>query len=420
VPADSRLPAALRAFRHRDFRLFWFGQLVSLIGTWMQSVAQAWLVLELTNSPFRLGLVGTLQFAPMLVLSFFAGALADRLPKRRLVMVSQGVLFAQALLLAVLVQFGHVQYWHVAVLALLYGVANTVDMPTRQAFIVEMVGRDDLMNAIALNSAMFNAARIVGPALAGFAIAHWGTPVAFFVNALSFLPVLVILAVIRAEGTPRAPTGRSMGEEIREGIRYAVRTPRVALTMAMVLAVSGFLFNYNVLVPLFARDVLGQGARGFGLLMATLGAGAVVGAVALAALGRGRPSVTAVALPALVLSACTALLAALRSVPVAAPVLFVMGFCGILFMAGSNSTVQLTVPDALRGRVMSLHTLVFAGSTPFGAFLIGSVAEAAGVTRALLVAGGGGLLSVLVLLLWWNGRDRGPSLAAPHPEGGPA
>src|SRR5882762_2767637 len=170
----------------------------------MQSVAQAWLVLELTNSPFRLGLVGTLQFAPMLVLSFFAGALADRLPKRRLVMVSQSVLFAQALLLAVLVQFGHVQYWHVAVLALLYGVANTVDMPTRQAFIVEMVGRDDLMNAIALNSAMFNAARIVGPALAGFAIAHWGTPLAFFVNALSFLPVLVILAVIRAEGTPRA------------------------------------------------------------------------------------------------------------------------------------------------------------------------------------------------------------------------
>src|SRR6267378_2127966 len=359
----------------------------------MQSVAQSWLVLELTNSPFRLGLVSALQFAPIIVLSFFTGALADRLPKRRLVMVSQSVLFAQALLLAALVQFGHVQYWHVALLALLYGTANAVDMPARQAFIVEMVGRDDLMNAIALNSSMFNAARIVGPALAGFAIAHWGTPVAFFVNALSFLPVLVILAVIRAEGTPRAPTGRSMGEEIREGIRYAVRTPRVALTMAMVLAVGGFLFNYNVLVPLFARDVLGQGAGGFGLLMATLGAGAVVGAVALAAV---------------------------RSVPVAAPVLFVMGFCGILFMAGSNSTVQLTVPDELRGRVMSLHTLVFAGSTPFGAFLIGSVAEAAGVTTALLVAGGGGLLSVLALLLWWNGRDRGPSLAAPSPEGGPA
>src|SRR5206468_4147050 len=189
-----------------------------------------------------------------------------RLPKRRLVMVSQSVLFAQALLLAGLVQFGRVQYWHVAVLALLYGVANTVDMPTRQAFIVETVGRDDLMNAIALNSAMFNAARIVGPALAGFAIAHWGVPIAFFVNALSFVPVMIVLASIRTVGAPRAPTGRTMGEEIREGVRYAVRTPRVALTMAMILAVSGFLFNYTVLVPLFARDLLGQGARGFGRL----------------------------------------------------------------------------------------------------------------------------------------------------------
>src|SRR5438128_9796411 len=188
----------------------------------MQSVAQAWLVLELTNSPFRLGLVGTLQFAPMLVLSFFAGALADRLPKRRLVMVSQSVLFAQALLLAALVRFGHVQYWHVAVLALLYGTANAVDMPARQAFIVEMVGRDDLMNAIALNSSMFNAARIVGPALAGLAIAHWGLPLAFFLNALSFVPVMIVLAALRTEGTPRAPTGRTLREAIHEGVGYAV------------------------------------------------------------------------------------------------------------------------------------------------------------------------------------------------------
>jgi predicted MFS family arabinose efflux permease len=415
-----RLPAALRAFRHRDFRLFWFGQLVSNTGSWMQAVAQAWLVLELTNSPFLLGVVGALQFAPMLVLSFFAGALADRLPKRRLVMVSQSVLFAQALLLAVLVRFGRVEFWHVAVLALLYGVANTVDMPTRQSFVVEMVGRDDLMNAIALNSAVFNAARVVGPALAGLAIAHWGMSLAFFLNALSFVPVLAALAAIRTEGTPRAPTGRSMGEDIREGVRFALRTPRVTLTMAMVLAVSGFLFNNNVLVPLFARDVLGQGARGFGLLMATLGAGAVAGGVTLAVFGRGRPPVAALATPALVLGACTAALAATRSVAPAAALLLVMGFCGILFMAGSNLTVQLTVPDALRGRVLSLQTLVFAGSTPIGAFLVGSVAEAAGVTAALLVAAGGGLVSVLALLLWWNARDRGASLAAARPEGGSA
>jgi predicted MFS family arabinose efflux permease len=305
----------------------------------------------------------------------------------------------------------------VAVLALLFGVANAVDMPARQSFVVEMVGRDDLLNAIALNSSMYNAARIVGPALAGFAIANWGLSVAFFLNALSFVPVLAALVALHAEGMPRAVRGRSMREEIREGVRYATRTPRVTLTLAMVLAVNTFLFNYNVLVPLLARDVLGQGARGFGLLMATLGIGAVAGGVTLAALGRGRPPVAALATPALLLATCLGALAAVHSVPVAAALLFVMGFCGILFMAGSNSTVQLTVPDELRGRVLSLNTLVAAGSTPIGAFLVGSVAEAAGVAAALLVAGAGGLVSVLALLVWWNGRDRGPSLTARAEEG---
>ena len=417
MPSDSRLPAALRAFRHRDFRLFFAGQLVSLVGTWMQSVAQAWLVLELTNSPFRLGVVSSLQFAPMLVLSFFAGALADRLPKRRLVLVSQSVLFAQALSLALLVHLGHVEYWHVAVLALVYGIANTLDMPTRQAFIVEMVGRDDLMNAIALNSAMFNAARIVGPALAGLAIARWGTALAFYMNAVSFVPVILALLAVRAEGRPRAASGRTMADEIREGIRFALRTPRVALTMAMVLAVSGFLFNYNVLIPLYVRDVLGHGAQGLGLLMATLGIGAVTGAVVLAIVGRSRPPVAALATPALLQAASTGALAVAHRESVAVPLLLVMGFCGILFMAGSNSTVQLTVPDELRGRVMALHTLMFAGITPFGAFLLGSVAEAAGVKAALLVSGGGGLVSVLALLAWWTARTRRPALAA-RPESG--
>ena len=413
MPSETRLPAALRAFRHRDFRLFFSGQLVSLVGTWMQSVAQSWLVLELTNSPFRLGVVSALQFAPMLVLSFFAGALADRLPKRRLVLTSQSVLFGQALALALLVHFGHVQYWHVAILASVYGIANSVDMPTRQAFIVEMVGRADLMNAIALNSAMFNAARIVGPALAGIAIARWGTAVAFYINAASFVPVIVALLAMTAEGRSRGTSRRSMADEIHEGVRFALRTPRVTLTMAMVLAVSGFLFNYNVLIPLYVRDVLGQDAQGFGLIMATLGIGAVTGAVALAVLGRGRPPVAALATPALLQAVSTAALAGVHRETLAVPLLLVMGFCGILFMAGSNSTVQLTVPDELRGRVMALHTLMFAGITPFGAFLMGSVAEAAGVKAALVVSGGGGLLSVLVLLLWWGTRDRGASLARP-------
>jgi MFS family permease len=420
TPTGSRLPAGLRAFRHRDFRLLWGGQLVSLVGTWMQSVAQAWLVLELTASPFRLGLVSALQFAPMLLFSFIAGALADRLPKRRLVVASQSVLFTQALVLAMLVAYGHVAYWHVAVLALVYGVANTVDMPTRQAFIVELVGREDLPNAIALNSAMFNGARIVGPALAGLLIARWGMAPAFLVNALSFLPVIAALLAMHADGRPRARVVRRIADEIGEGVRYAVRTPRIRLTLAMVLAVSAFLFNYNVVVPLLARDVLHQEARGFGLLMATLGLGAVAGAVTLAVLSRGRPPVAAVAVPALVQAAATALLAAVGSMPAAAALLLVMGFCGILFMAGSNATLQLTVPDELRGRIMSLHTLVFAGITPFGSLLIGSVAEGFGVRSSLVIGSAGGAVAVLALLVWWNGRDRGPSMTAPREVEGSA
>jgi MFS family permease len=420
VTSPPRLPAGLRAFRHRDFRLFWAGQLVSLVGTWMQSVAQAWLVLELTNSPLRLGLVGALQFTPMLVLSFFAGALADRLPKRRLIIASQAVLFAQALALAALVQFGHVEFWHVAALALVYGIANTMDMPSRQAYIVEMVGKDDLTNAIALNSGMFNGARIIGPALAGLLIAHWGMAPAFFFNALSFLPVIAVLVAIRTDDHPRARSGRRIGDEIREGIRYALRTPRITLTLAMVLAVSAFLFNYNVVVPLLARDVLHQEARGFGLLMTTLGVGAVGGAVALAVWSRGRPPVAAVAVPALVQAAATAMLATVSTMPAAAALLLITGFCGILFMAGSNSTLQLTVPDELRGRIMSLHTMVFAGVTPFGSLLVGSVAEAFGVRTSLVGSSACGGVAVLALLVWWNGRDRGPSMTTPREAEGPA
>jgi MFS family permease len=407
------LAPGFRAFAHRDFRLFWAGQLVSLVGTWMQSVAQSWLVLELTNSPFRLGLIGTLQFTPMLLLSFFAGALADRVPKRRLILATQSVLLVQALLLALLVWRGHVEYWHVAFMATLYGIANTVDMPARQAFIVEMVGKDDLRSAIALNSGMFNGARIVGPAVAGLLIAHWGIALAFFANALSFVAVIAALLAVRAEGLPHAGRGRStLRQDIGEGISYAVRTPHIALVLSLVLAVSGFLFNYNVLVPLLARDVLQAGARGFGLLMSLLGVGAVAGAVALGS-RRGHPSVPALVAPALVLGAATTCLAVVRDVRVAGALLMVMGFSGLLFMAGANTTLQLTVPDALRGRVMSLHTLMFAGITPFGAFLAGSTTAAFGVPAGFAITGACGIVAVLALFARWRAGGRAALAGAP-------
>ena len=405
-PPPPRLPGPLRAFAHRDFRLFWSGQLISLIGTWMQSVAQSWLVLELTNSPFLLGLVGTLQFAPVLVLSFFAGALADRQPKRRLIITTQSLMCVQALLLAALVHRGHVQFWHVAVMAGAYGLANTVDMPARQAFVAEMVGKESLRSAIALNSAMFNSARVVGPALAGLVIARWGTAVAFAFNGLSFVAVIIALTLLHAEGMPRPRSGRSMRAEIGEGLQYALRTPRIALTLSLVLCVSAFFFNYNTLVPLLARDVLHQDAHGFGLLMTAVGLGAVAGAVVLASLGAERPPVVLLLGSALVLGAASMTMAGVARFGMAMGLLGIMGFTGMLFMTGANTTVQLTVPDELRGRVMALHTLMFAGMTPFGAFLVGSVTQALGARAGFLITGAGGMVSILAVTAWWQWRRR--------------
>ncbi len=399
-------PAGLRAFRHRDFRLFWSGQLVSLVGTWMQSVGQVWIVLELTGSPFKLGVISALQFGPMLFFSLLAGALADRVRKRRLLLLTQGALMLQALALAALDWTGQIQFWHVAVLAAFYGVANTLDLPARQSFVGELVGKGDLMNAIALNATVFNGARVVGPAVAGLLIARYGVAPAFLLNGLSFLGVLVALAAIRNEGAPRPRAAATLGQEILQGVRYAAATPLIGLILGLLLVVSLFVLNFNVLVPLVARDVLHEGARGFGLLMASLGLGAVAGALALAAMTRTRPPLALIVAAALVTAGGLLGLGGVRHFWVAAAALAVMGFAQIFFMASCNTTVQMTAPDHLRGRVMSLYALVFVGVHPFGALLAGGMAEKWGVGAACLWGGGMGLCLVLALMLLWRRRHR--------------
>ena len=412
------LPAGLRALGHRDFRLFWCGQLVSLIGTWMQSVGQAWLVLELTNSPFRLGLIGALQFGPILLFSFLSGAISDRVRKRRLLLGTQTALMLQAFTLAVLVWSGHVQFWHVAVLAALYGLATTLDMPSRQAYIAHLVPRGDLMNAIALNSAVFNGARVVGPAMAGLLVARYGTAAAFVMNGASFIAVIGALAAIRTEGTPSPRRGIGLRAEIAEGVRYAAGTPRVALVMALLMVVGLFVVNMNVLVPLIAREVLHEGAHGFGLLMASLGLGAVTGALAVAVLSVGRPPLGMVVGPALAAAGLLLLLSTARHFGTTAAVLVALGFAQIVFMTSCNTTVQIAVPDELRGRVMGLYALVFAGMTPIGALIMGTVAEHWGVSRACAVGGGAGLVLILALTIGW--RRRHPASAGPLPSAPPA
>jgi MFS family permease len=389
----------LGAFRHRDFRLFWCGQLVSLIGTWMQSVGQSWLVLELTGSAFQLGLVNALQFTPILLLSAVGGTLSDRLGKRRILFVTQAAMMAQAFVLALLVRSGHVRYWHVAVLALIYGLGRAIDIPARQSFLTDLVGKPDLPNAVALNSVVFNGARIVGPGVAGLLIARFDVAVAFFLNGASFVAVLAALIAIRTEGVPD-PAGRiGVRQGLVGAVSYAAGTPPVAFTLGLLVVVSLLALNFNLIVPLIARDVLHQGAEGFGLLMSALGAGAIVGALGVALLRRGRPPLSLLAGSAAVLCAGAMMLALAGHFAVAMVVLAVLGCFQIIFTTGCNVALQLMSPDALRGRVMGLYAMAFAGMTPFGSLLIGSLAERFGVRAACALGGGTGLLAVCALVL---------------------
>jgi len=403
-----RFPHGLRALNHRDFRRFYAAQLLALVGGWMQTVAQAWLVLQLTDSPFKLGLISTLQFSPILMFSLVAGAVADRLPKRGLLVTTQTTLACQALLLGVLVSTGRVQYGHVAVLGLVLGFANAVDQPARQSFVMDMVGKGDVANAVALNSAAFNAARIIGPAVAGVLIGRVGVGPVFFINSVGFVGVILTLLRLEARGLPARERRATILEEIVEGLRYARRTPRLLLALGLVLSVSLFVFNFTVYVPLLARTVLGLGAEGFGFLMASLGVGAVAGALTVGGFGSREPELGRMFLSAAVAFAALLGLGLSRHVWTAAPLLFVTGYFGIMLMATCNTSMQLRAPDALRGRVMSLYTWVTGGVFPIGAFLVGSISQAWGVSAAFLWNGTLGLVTLAGIMLWWRLRARAP------------
>ena len=372
----SVIKTLFSSLRHRNFRLFWSGQLISLTGTWMQNLGQAWLVLELTHSSFKLGVVSALQFLPMLFLSFPAGVLIDYFPKRRIIIATQVVMMILAFTLAALQWTGVVQYWHVVVLATILGVANTVDMPARQAFIIEMVGKEDLMNAIALNSSIFNAARAVGPAVAGLLIGALGTGACFFVNGLSYLAVILGLWLISFD----EPRTTRQGDyhiiaDIREAMGYIRKTPVVLVTILLVAVVTIFGTNFNVLVPVFARQELHRDATSFGFLMSAFGTGALIGAVSLAALSRQGPKPSLLLGGGMTLSLILILIGTQNSYAWTALLLALAGWSMVAFFGMANSTVQLNTEDRLRGRVMSIYTFTFGGLTPFGSMFAGSVAH---------------------------------------------
>jgi MFS family permease len=393
----SMINTIFRSLRHRNFRLFFSGQLVSLIGTWMQNVGQAWLVLEMTHSSFRLGVVSALQFAPMLFLSFFAGPLIDYFPKRKIIIVTQTILMLLAFTLAILDFTGIVQYWHVLILATLLGIVNTIDMPARQSFIIEMVGKDDLMNAIAMNSSIFNAARAVGPAIAGLLIGAAGTVLCFFVNGLSFLAVLWGLLLMKFESAPVSePRTYHIVAGIKEAMRYIKATPVVMITILLVAVVSIFATNFTVLVPVFARQELHRDAAAFGFLLSSFGIGALIGAVSLAVLSRHGPKPAILLGGGMGLSLMLIMIGLQKTYGITALLLALSGWCMVTFFGMANTTVQLNTEDRLRGRVMSVYTFTFGGLTPFGSLFAGTVAH---WIKAPLTFALGGLICGIVFLI---------------------
>jgi len=371
--------------------------LVSLIGTWMQQVGQAWLVLELTDDPLALGIVAAAQFAPILFLGLFGGIVADAVSKRRALVVTQLVAAVLALILGILTATNVVEVWQVIVLALALGVVSSFDMPIRQSFVVEMVGREDVPNAVALNSAVFNGSRIVGPAIAGVAIAFIGLAPLFFVNALTYVAAVIGVLIMRPgelHTSPRLVIERNVGSVVNrlvEGLRYARNDEVIFLAISTLTLVSIFALNFSVLTPLVATDVLGGEADTFGFLMAASGAGSLLSALSIAF--GGRPTLPRLFVGALAVGVAMFGLGISRSVPVSMALMFLAGWGVIAMAATANTLIQLRVPDELRGRVMSVYTTAFAGSSPIGGIFTGIVASIGG---AALAASLGGLLAIVV------------------------
>lgn len=383
--ATTRLPTVLRALTYRNFRLFFGGQLLSLTGTWMQNVAQAWLVYSMTGSSLMLGTVGFASNIPVFLLAPIGGAVADRHNRHHIVVATQTSAMLLAFVLAALTLSGRVQVWHVVVLAALLGTVNAFDIPARQSFFVEMVGKEDLVNAIALNSSMFNAARVIGPAVAGVLVASIGEGWCFLVNGVSYLAVIAGLLLMRLAppGLPRA-RGSAM-TELLEGVRFVRGAAPIRDLLIMLGVVSLMGTPYSVLMPIFADGIFHSGPRGLGWLMGATGIGAILGALNVAARTgvKGLAAMTGRACAAF--GACLAVFALSHWFWLSLVMLIPAGFSMMTQMACSNTLIQTMVPDHLRGRVMALYSVMFMGMAPFGAFLAGALAEKIGAPATVAV-----------------------------------
>jgi MFS family permease len=385
--SHGRVWQAMRSLRHRNFQLFFGGQLISLIGTWMQSVAQSWLVYRLTGSSLLLGAVGFASQIPVFLVAPIGGTIVDRHNRHRLIVATQMASMILAFILAWLTLTHRVQVWQIFVLAALLGVVNAFDIPARQAFLVDMVGRDDLMNAIALNSSMFNGARIVGPAVAGMMVAAVGEGWCFFANAVSYLAVIAGLLMMKVRAyEPPARTASTL-ENIIEGFQYVRQTAPIKALLVMLGLVSLVGMPYAVLMPIFADRILHSGARGLGLLMGATGVGALLGALTLAVKQSLRGLGKWVAVCCAGFGVSLMLFAFSRSLWPSMVLLLPVGFFMMVQMAASNTLIQAMVPDHLRGRVMAVYSMMFMGMAPFGSFFAGAVADRLGAPITVSIGG---------------------------------
>lgn len=368
-----------------NYRRYFVGQAVSLVGTWMQTVAQAWLVLELTGSGTMLGLVAAAQFLPILLLAPYGGVLADRLDKRTIMIATQCALGLMALTLGVLTVTGAVRLWMVVVLAIALGVATALDNPARQAFAQEMVGTGGLRNAVSLNSVLVNTARAVGPAVAGMLIATVGTGLCFLINAASYVAVVVALVGMDVRQLRPMPRQGRAPKQVRQGLSYVAHTSDLLVPLMMLAVVGTLAYEFQVVLPLLARGPLAGGAGTYGLLTAAMGAGAIVGGLVVASRGRTglRPLTIAAAMFGLAILAA----AAAPSVGLALVALTIVGATSVTFLAVGNTTLQLTAEPRFRGRVMALWAVAFLGSTPLGAPILGAVSEYLSPRGGLVIGG---------------------------------
>ena len=380
------------ALKTKDFRTYWIGMAVSTIGTWMQNIAQPWLAYKLTDSALLISLVGALQYLPMLLFALFAGVYVDRVPKKKILLFTQSASLVIVFALALLVSTGAIQYWHLLVAATALGCVNTLDMPARQAFLSELVPKEELMDAIALNSAVFNMARTIGPAVAGVVMEVWGIAVCFYVNAFSFAAVVVSLFFIHPHPNVRPagamPTRADMKRDILEGLRYMKEKKILLLTLMGLFTLGTFALNFSVLVPVFSKTVLGQQEKGYGFLMSCMGIGSFVGAMLVAAQSKKKPS--KLVLYGFPVFAALSLIALglTRTYALSCAAIAFAGYFIIRYTATANSTLQTNSDPEHLGRVMSAYTLVFAGTSPIGNLFAGSIAQKFGASAGFLACGG--------------------------------